>query len=698
MQRINKRFNIKSLKIKLIISICLVICIGFGIIGGVVYYKVKRETYKNYETIISNQITDLERIIDEYTNNIKQNVNMLAADRDIASIDKRITEYISKKGSDGKVPMEPMKSNDYEKGVYQDFENFTKAHIEVDTTFVGVDENGGYLQYPSSPRKEGYDPRGRDWYTQSKGNLDDVVYSNVYINSNNATVISCTKALLDDKKALRGVIGIDMSVKNIQDIIKRVKVGDEGYIVLLDKNDTIIAHPKDSKSLFKNVKELGINELNEIKNLKEKELKTKLPDGKEYNIKLNVGSNTNLGWKYITIVPSGEFHKNANAIGKTMLIILVIAMIGAILIGILISTNITKPIKYVEKHLKFLGEGDFTKNIDKKYLNLKDEVGEIIKSTNTMQDSIRKVLNEIKMQSMSIDKEAEVLFSSSEEMVASSVEVSNAIEDTSKGTTNQAERLVEVNTILNNFSDKIGKIATYIDNVYNNIDGIGNMTEENNKEMEVMITFMESLKSTFSEFNFVIESLGNRITEVTEIIYIIDGISEQTNLLALNAAIEAARAGDAGRGFAVVADEIRKLSEQSKVSAENIKKLLLQIEKDSEKIVGESEHINNEFMKQQNIVKKTMDSFNTISNSIVDIIPKIHEINNYSKNMEKEKDLIVNTIEEISAVSEEISAASEEIAASSANMSEVSKGVSSSAENLDSMSVNMLESVNKFKL
>ena len=77
---------------------------------------------------------------------------------------------------------------------------------------------------------------------------------------------------------------------------------------------------------------------------------------------------------------------------------------------------------------------------------------------------------------------------------------------------------------------------------------------------------------------FELEAKTRHVNQITEII---TSVAHRTNLLSLNASIEAARAGEAGRGFSVVADEIRKLAESAGRSADEIAKLIHEIESDT---------------------------------------------------------------------------------------------------------------------
>ncbi|MGE5397356.1 MAG: methyl-accepting chemotaxis protein [Chitinophagales bacterium] len=103
--------------------------------------------------------------------------------------------------------------------------------------------------------------------------------------------------------------------------------------------------------------------------------------------------------------------------------------------------------------------------------------------------------------------------------------------------------------------------------------------------MQQIASAIQQIAASASDINCNEQSLNEMISGISEastkihgVLDLIKDIAGQTKMLGLNAAIEAARAGESGRGFGVVAEEIRKLSDVSKSTAEQIRLLTHEIE------------------------------------------------------------------------------------------------------------------------
>ncbi|MGE5454108.1 MAG: methyl-accepting chemotaxis protein [Methylocystaceae bacterium] len=119
-------------------------------------------------------------------------------------------------------------------------------------------------------------------------------------------------------------------------------------------------------------------------------------------------------------------------------------------------------------------------------------------------------------------------------------------------------------------------IAMHRDNA-SNLKRISQSLVEGLTEVSAAI---EETAASASDISVAERSLNEKINnieanarQIDKVLDFVRNIADETKMLGLNAAIEAARAGEFGRGFGVVAGEIRKLSEMSKNTTEDIRKL-----------------------------------------------------------------------------------------------------------------------------
>ncbi|GAA0078685.1 methyl-accepting chemotaxis protein [Clostridium sp. CTA-5] len=99
-----------------------------------------------------------------------------------------------------------------------------------------------------------------------------------------------------------------------------------------------------------------------------------------------------------------------------------------------------------------------------------------------------------------------------------------------------------------------------------------------------MASGLQKISETNSDIEKFIEITNDNYKKTDDVLKFIESIAKQTNLLGLNAAIESARAGEYGKGFSVVSNEIRKLSQSSSQSINEINQILSDIQNSINKI------------------------------------------------------------------------------------------------------------------
>ncbi|WP_374702814.1 methyl-accepting chemotaxis protein [Bacillus sp. UMB0893] len=311
---------------------------------------------------------------------------------------------------------------------------------------------------------------------------------------------------------------------------------------------------------------------------------------------------------------------------------------------------------------------------------------------------MRRMIEEVDLSVTTLTESAENLSAVSEETMAASEQVAGAMEDVARGATEQTTDVENMNERTNDLSVKINKVNESIVHIQSLSIKSENASYDGLEKLNVLQLKSAESNNELGSVESVLTDLAGKIKQIEEVVTVISAISDQTNLLALNASIEAARAGESGRGFAVVADEVRKLAEQSARATGRITETILGIQKESLKAVeamGRTKEMNNE---QNQAVHNSGEAFQTIVMMMGELANSISTVTEDMKEMNLQKEQVIESIVSISAITEQSAAAAEEVNASTDEQLRALETVADSAENLSEATKQLQELVKKFKI
>lgn len=200
----------------------------------------------------------------------------------------------------------------------------------------------------------------------------------------------------------------------------------------------------------------------------------------------------------------------------------------------------------------------------------------------------------------------------------------------------QAATLNQLRNTSKELEESINSITHVVKDATQYVNNVVNITGDSLGHMETSIKIANKSCDDFVNITEQLRTFKASTHKINEIIDIVKVIAGQTKLLSLNASIEAARAGEAGRGFSVVAEEVKKLSESTRQSTDDITEYIGQLQKDIDQMVLTIEHTARRVQRGNDGVQKSMESVKDIHNFIQNVdadIVKIGEQVEYQNNV-----------------------------------------------------------------
>ena len=347
--------------------------------------------------------------------------------------------------------------------------------------------------------------------------------------------------------------------------------------------------------------------------------------------------------------------KEASDAVKTDLIIiaslLTIAVLLGIILGILITRSITKPLVSGVEVAERLANGDLTAQVA---ITSKDEVGQLQTAMSHMVQSLRTLVGQTVQISAGIASASAQLHATSEQIATGAEEVAAQTGTVAVASEEMAATSNDIARNCHAAADSAGVAVCTTESgfeiVKHTVDGIryrGQKTKENAA---------------------VISKLGERSEQIGAIVGTIEDIADQTNLLALNAAIEAARAGEMGRGFAVVADEVRALAERTTKATKEISDMIRSIQQETQVAITSMEEGVKGTEKGAAEAEQLEISLQQILEQVNDVTMQVSQIATAAEEQTATTNEVTTNIQQITEVVQQTSRGAEETATAAAQL------------------------------
>lgn len=380
--------------------------------------------------------------------------------------------------------------------------------------------------------------------------------------------------------------------------------------------------------------------------------------------------------------PSAYVKKTTSAQTVMILIVSIVFMLIAVAFALLISSRMGKAMNKIKSFLDKVKEGKLDNVADAKTLKRNDELGDVYRTAIDLQKSLYEIVNNIIHAASHLTTSATALSEIAQNTQGTVDSVVHATEQIAERASSQAVDAKVTSDGVLDMNEDIKTIKADMKVLVGYAESMASAEQKNQGIVEELNAQSINTRRSLDSVSNQIDVMNKSVQGIEKAITIISDIADETDLLSLNASIEAARAGEAGRGFSVVAEQIKKLADQSNVSAKEISKIIqevMAISRDTVEIMNEVYH---DMDMQLNKLDETKEQSQHVSDSVDKSLEGINAISGKVDNLRECSHDIKESVTTLAGISERTATTAEQTIDTVDSMSDTMSTLMESADQL----------------
>lgn len=581
---------------------------------------------------------------------------------------------------------------------YKDMNASLEATKDMDSDIAMIwvaSEKGNFLTGTGDVLSEkDFDLQGRPWY-KSVHDADGLYYTEPYNDEVFGKVIMSVMKTVEVDNEVVGIVAADIFLDSIPEIMEQYKIGKTGYTILLDSKGNVIYHPNEDLVM----KDPFTEQKGDLGKVAEKMLggKQGLETAEIDSDKYYVGYEpvNAADWSVATTVKQDEVFKPLTSMTYKLIVFFTIAGVLLVAITYFLLKYMLKNIQPMSEMIKQIASGDLTQELN---IESNDELGQVSNDLNDMLQNLRNFIGVVQENSEQVAASSQQLNVSTDQTAEAAQVVAGTVDTVTQSTLQQIERTKEASDTVSTMSDTFKTVALDSDNVATRAVLAVEKAENGGVAVASAKSQMDTINETVHTTASIISKLGERSTEIGQIVDTISGISSQTNLLALNASIEASRAGESGKSFAVVANEVRKLAEQSNEAAEQIANLITEIQTDTEEAVHSIQEGTEEVEKGSEVVETAGTTFTEITSIVEEVSEQMNRISTSIQELSAGTEHIVTIIDDVDGLAHSAQEEFENVAAATEEQTATLEEIASASRSSSERALELQDEISRFKI